>query len=161
MVNAKGKNIDAENAVADLADFAAKNKLNVSELAEQLSVPRSTVAKWFNKKKSGTLPSKSNLEKISSFLAKSDGGRTGNERRVVAEARERAEKIMHLLILLESELGWFRDGDDSARQIFRDKLDPYDIGYIASLMMMLDNEDKFQRWLALTTNRFQYFRGGK
>jgi hypothetical protein len=36
-------------------------------------------------------------------------------------------------------------------------MDPFDTGYLSSLLTMLFSEDKFQRWLEVTTNRFNYF----
>jgi len=82
---------------------------------------------------------------------------------VLQEAQRKTEKIKYLLLLLEDELGWFRDGLEEARKIFRETLDPGDIGYISSLLTMLSDEDKFRRWFTLTTNRFNYFKkkGGK
>ena len=78
----------------------------------------------------------------------------------IEEARNRTSKVRHLLILLEDELGWFRDGDAGARDEFRKGLDASDIGYISSLLTMITDEDKFQRWLALSNARFNYFRKG-
>jgi len=53
---------------------------------------------------------------------------------------------------------WFRDGSKEARDILREELDLSDIGYISSLLTMLGDEDKFKRWLTLTTNRFNFFK---
>ena len=75
------------------------------------------------------------------------------------EAQRRTEKVKYLLLSLEQELRWFRDGSKEARDTFRE-LDSYDIGYISSLLTMLGEEDKFKRWLTFTTNKFQSFKGG-
>ena len=162
----KEKTSDAIQVVSDLVEFASENELNISELAKQLSLPRSTVAKWFSKGNSRTTPSKSSLDRISSFLTRAGKRKTSAEavpeaEERVEEAEERAEKVKHLLLLLESELSWFREGSPSARAAFRKSLDPYDVGYVASMLMMIGDEDKFRRWLALSTNRFRYFKGGK
>jgi transcriptional regulator with XRE-family HTH domain len=77
---------------------------------------------------------------------------------IVQEAQRKTEKVKHLLLFLEEELRWFRDSSKEARDIFRKKLDFGDIGYISSLLTMLGDEDKFKRWLALTTNRFNFFK---
>ena len=69
-----------------------------------------------------------------------------------------ADKAKHLLILLEDELRVFRDGTKPARDVFREELDPDDVGYISSLLNMLGDEAKFARWVRLTTNRFNFFR---
>jgi transcriptional regulator with XRE-family HTH domain len=74
------------------------------------------------------------------------------------ETQRKAEKIKYLLIFLEEELRWFRDGSDQSRNIFRNELDLDDIGYVTSLLTMLGDEGRFKRWLALTTNRFNFFR---
>jgi len=82
-----------------------------------------------------------------------------NQKRVKKDQADRkAEKIKYLLLLLEDELRWFKDSSKEDREIFRKVLDPWDIGYISSLLTMLGDEDKFRRWLALTTNRFNFFR---
>ncbi len=79
------------------------------------------------------------------------------------EAQRRTEKIKYLLIILEEELRWFRDGSIEARNKLRNGLDLDDIGYISSLLTMLGDEGRFKRWLALTTNRFNSFtkKGGQ
>lgn len=77
---------------------------------------------------------------------------------MLKEAQRKTEKIEYLLLLLEKELRWFRDGPKEARDIFRKELTPGDVGYISSLITMLGEEDKFRRWLILTTNRFNSFK---
>ena len=77
---------------------------------------------------------------------------------ILQEAQRKTEKVKLLLLFLEEELRWFRDGSKEARDIFREVLDPGDIGYISSLLTMLGDEDKFRRWLTLTTNRFDFFK---
>src|SRR3990172_9988325 len=77
------------------------------------------------------------------------------------EALRKTDKVKYLLLFLEEELRWFRDASQGAREIFRKQLDPDDIGYISSLLTMLEDEDKFKRWLALTTNRFSFFKKGR
>jgi transcriptional regulator with XRE-family HTH domain len=77
---------------------------------------------------------------------------------LVKEAKRKTEKIKYLLLLLEDELRWFRDSSEKAREILRESLDLGDIGYISSLLTMLGDEEKFRRWLTLTTHRFNFFR---
>lgn len=79
------------------------------------------------------------------------------------EAQRRTEKIKYLLIILEEELRWFRDGSAEARNKLRNGLDLNDVGYISSLLTMLGDEGRFKRWLVLTTNRFNSFtkKGGQ
>ena len=80
-----------------------------------------------------------------------------------AEAKRRTDRLKALLMLLHEELAWFRDGPEEVRVVFRSELDPFDVGYLSSLLAMLSDEDKFKRWLAATTNRFASFggRGGR
>jgi hypothetical protein len=73
-------------------------------------------------------------------------------------AERKIDRIRSLLLLLEEELRWFRDGPLEARRLFRKNLDPMDIGYLSSLLVMLGEEEAFKRWLTLTTNRFNYFK---
>lgn len=79
------------------------------------------------------------------------------------EAKQRTDRLKALLMLLHDELAWFRDGPEEVRGVFRCELDPFDVGYLSSLLAMLSDEDKFKRWLAATTNRFASFgrRGGR
>lgn len=77
---------------------------------------------------------------------------------ILQEAQRRTEKIKYLLLLLEDELRWLRDSSEESRKIFREALDLSDVGYISSLLTMLGDEDKFRRWLTLTTNRFNFFK---
>jgi transcriptional regulator with XRE-family HTH domain len=99
------------------------------------------------------------LEKMASLA----GLKAPNEAFSDQETRRKTEKIKYLLILLEEELRWFRDGSDRSRKILRDELDLNDVGYVSSLLTMLGDEGRFKRWLALTTNRFNFFkkRGGE
>lgn len=74
------------------------------------------------------------------------------------EARRRSERLKAILTILAEELAWFRDGPAEVREVYRSELDPFDTGYLSSLLTMLFAEDKFRRWLQVTTNRFNYFK---
>ena len=74
------------------------------------------------------------------------------------DAKRKAEKVKYLLLLLEDELTWFRDGTKEVRRVYREDLDTDDIGYISSLLNMLGDEERFSRWVGFTTNRFNYFK---
>jgi len=76
----------------------------------------------------------------------------------IGEAKRRSERLKALLIILAEELAWFRDGPAEVREVYRSELDPFDTGYVSSLLTMLFAEDKFRRWLELTTSRFNYFK---
>ena len=79
---------------------------------------------------------------------------------VLATARDRATSVRYLLLLLEGQLRPFRDGSKAERDILRNELDFTDVGYISSLLNMLGEEDTFERWLALTGKRFNFFKKG-
>ena len=74
------------------------------------------------------------------------------------EATRRSERLKALLTILAEELAWFRDGPREVREVYRSELDQFDVGYVSSLLTMLFAEDKFRRWLEVTTNRFNYFK---
>ncbi len=76
----------------------------------------------------------------------------------IGEAKRRSERLKTLLIILAEEIAWFRDGPTEVREVYRSELDPFDTGYVSSLLTMLFAEDKFRRWLELTTSRFNYFK---
>ncbi len=76
-----------------------------------------------------------------------------------AEAKRKANRMKALLTILEEELAWFRDSPPEARETYRLELDPFDVGYVSSLLTMMFSEEKFRRWLQVTTNRFKYFKG--
>lgn len=78
--------------------------------------------------------------------------------KLIIESRRRLNRLKLFLILLEEELAWFRDSPPEVREIFRSELDPFDTGYLSSLITMLFSEDKFLRWLELTNNRFNFFK---
>lgn len=154
-------NNDRDEQVRQLLDqlvaYAREQNLSNRELAIQLGMPYKTLSKWqsFTLGKEVRTPSKAYLSRIREFLLEKA------RPEVYAKAKEaklRAEKIKYLLLLLEDELGWFRDGDGAAREEFRRELDASDIGYISSLLTMLTEEEKFNRWRALTTAGFRHFK---
>lgn len=74
------------------------------------------------------------------------------------KAVERTERLKFLLTLLAEEIAWFRDSPKETRQVLRERVNSMDTGYISSMLTMIFEEEKFQRWLRATTNRFSYFR---
>lgn len=77
----------------------------------------------------------------------------------VREARQGAEKAKLLLLLLESELRLFRDGNEEVRGVFRQELDEGDVGYVGCLLTALTGtEEQFERWLAFGTYKFNFFK---
>lgn len=81
----------------------------------------------------------------------------------LSEAGHRVDRVKSLLSILADELAWFRDGPVEVREMYRQDLNQQDANYVSSLVTMLGDEDKFRRWLTLTTARFGHFRtkGGR
>lgn len=123
----------------------------VKELADEIGWDTQNLNNHLQNK---DMPPKLVVEKI----AKIAGFETIDLDRILQEAQRRTEKAKHLLLFLEEELRWFRDSSKEGRDIFRGELDFGDIGYISSFLTMLDDEEKFKRWLTLTTNRFNFFK---
>ncbi len=154
-----------------LRSYAAEHQLSRQELAARLEVPYNTVKHWLGPRPGaklnraseqrlqallgGTLPLMKAAPRGEQVLA-AKGAQV--DARLGAEAKRRAQKLKLLLLLLEDELRWFRDGRPESRAAYRADLDAYDIGYVSSLLSMLTDEEKFQRWKALTTHRFRSFR---
>lgn len=157
--------------VRQLDDFAKLNKLTRAELAQRLGVPVTTVEHWFKRGERRTTPIPVLQERIKSLLGQPspnlleqlEKGNAEQKRPTLnveeSEAHHRTQKVRMLLILLEDELRWFQpDERRSAREMFREQLNAFDIGYISSLLSMLTEEQKYQRWKALTSYRFKGFR---
>lgn len=69
------------------------------------------------------------------------------------EAMHRATQIQKLLTTLSSELEFFKNGSREAREILRKRVSGREVGYITSLLRALYDEDKFERWMALSAGR--------
>jgi transcriptional regulator with XRE-family HTH domain len=150
----------AEQVLSRLSIYAKEHNISKRKLAEEIGIPHETLNKWwfFTQRKDARKPSEQYVERIAEFLESKETPEIYSQR---LEARHRANKVRLLLLLLEDELRWFRESDPITRDEFRKELDAYDIGYISSLLTMLTEEDKFQRWLALTTTRFNSFKKGR
>jgi hypothetical protein len=137
--------------------YAREHNLSNRQLAEEVGAPYDTLRKWwvFSRGKGARRPADAHLNAVKEFLEAKSAPEVFAQ---IKEARRRIEKIKYLLLLLEDELSWFRNNERRARDEFRKELDASDIGYISSLLTMLTEEDKFNRWLALTTTRFQSFK---
>jgi transcriptional regulator with XRE-family HTH domain len=145
-----------ESVLSELDTYAKELGISRRELANRVETPYSTVKHWFQQGRSARKPSEANLTKIKAFLESKE---IIGAYQQVTESRRRVEKVKYLLLLLEDELRWFRDNSRDAREIFRKELNASDVGYISSLLTMIREEDKFERWLALTTIQFQSFKG--
>ena len=147
----------ARQLISQLNQYALEHNISRRHLADELGAPYNTLRKWlvFSRGKEVRKPSQVHLNAIKEFLEAKSKPEVYAK---VKEARHRIDKVKYLLLLLEDELRWFRDNEPRARDEFRKELDASDIGYISSLLAMLTEEDKFNRWLALTTTRFQSFK---
>ena len=147
----------ASELLSRLSLYAREHNILNRKLAEELTIPYNTLRGWqfFTQKKKMREPSEQNLVLIEEFLLRKEKPEIYAK---VEEARRRAEKIKYLLLLLEDELRWFKNGDVRIRDEYRKGLNGSDIGYVSSLLTMLTEEDKFARWLALTTIQFNSFK---
>ena len=147
----------AKQLLSQLNAYAREHNLSNRQLAEELGAPYNTLNKWwvFSHAEGARKPSEPHLNIIREYLEAKNKPELYLQ---IKEARRRIEKVKYLLLLLEDELRWFRDNEPKAREEFRKELDASDIGYISSLLTMLTEEEKFNRWLALTTTRFQSFK---
>jgi transcriptional regulator with XRE-family HTH domain len=123
----------------------------IRELADEIGWDVQSLS---NYRQSKDMPPRLVVEKI----ARTAGFETPALDFILQEAKRKTEKVKHLLLFLEEELRWFRDSSKESRDTFRKELDISDIGYISSLITMIGDEDKFKRWLTLTTNRFNFFK---
>ncbi len=124
---------------------------SLEELAEQLGWTTDGLRACFENE---SQPPRLVAERLAQLLALNIPlGKVSRE-----EAMRRLERLKALLTLAVEELAWFRDGPAEVREIYRSELDQFDTGYLSSLLTMLSAEDKFQRWLEVTTNRFNYFK---
>jgi len=134
-----------DKMLEDIDHYAFLKNLTRKEMADKLNIPLGTFKKWFLKGKDRREPTISHIKTIREFFD-------------ILEAEKRAEKIRLLLILVNEELTWFREGSRGKRDCFRRAIDQGDAGYVSSLLIMLGEEDKFERWSALTTHRYKSFK---
>lgn len=147
----------AQELLSRLNTYAKEHNLSKRELSEKLNVPEGTLGKWwfFTQGKSARKPSEPHLATVEEFLLRKESPEVYAK---IEEARHRSEKIKYLLLLLEDELRWFKNADARIRDEYRKELNGSDIGYVSSLLTMLTEENKFARWLALTTTHFNSFK---
>jgi len=64
----------------------------------------------------------------------------------------KVEAVENILYTLNHELEFFKQGSANSREILRQRLNGPDVGYVATLLKALFDEEKFQNWLAMTTH---------
>ena len=123
-------------------------------LASKLEISQSTVAQW----ESGRVcPKPQQQVRIVAWL-KEVSAVLGPEIAKQIEAKEHCMQLKNLLNLLEFHLRYFKNEHPEVRETYRREFDVYDMGYLTSLIEMLFDEGKFQRWKIFTTHRFRGFR---
>lgn len=136
--------------------------LTTRKLGTILGTACSSISNW---ESGATCPTPENLARIRMWLQQAELSEAPRRLEIHREAKERSEQLKHLLNMLEFHLRYFQDGLAEARDTYRRELDVYDVGYLTSMLEMLFDEDKFQRWKVFTTHRFGGFRrkrdGGK
>lgn len=139
----------------ELEGFRREEGISKKDIARILDIPYETFQKWFQK--GGRRPAPRYLERIREYV-ESSGEKIAVPSLLLKEADWKSKKIEFLLLLLEEELRWFKECREELRELLREELDFNDVGYITSLLTMLSDEERFQRWLALSSNRFRFFR---
>ena len=157
---------DIERFLISLSKYGQDNHLSIKDLASKIGIPYMTLCKWpyFTKRKNVQMPSAKYIELINKFLLTGIESSKKLQKPIIShvnltETKSRTQKIKYLLLLLEDELRWFKDNNSATRDIFRKEIDASDIGYISSLLAMINDEENFNRWLKLTTIKFNYFKG--
>jgi len=69
-----------------------------------------------------------------------------------SDVAEKVEAVETALYTLSDELEFFKEGSANSREILRRRLSGPDVGYVATLLKALFDEEKFQNWLAMTTH---------
>ena len=77
------------------------------------------------------------------------------------EALAQVEQLKATLNLLAKQLSFFRDGPREVRAVYRREMKLHNVGYLSSLLGMLADECKFQRWKLFTSIIFRPFRAKK
>lgn len=127
--------------------------LSQEALAAILKVGQTTLSCW----ERGTVsPKPEHQDRIDFWLRAVETKTHGVD--TLKEAQDHCQQLKHLLNLLEFHLRYFQNDSPEARDAYRRELDVYDVGYLTSLMEMLFDEGKFQRWKVFTTHRFEGFR---
>lgn len=144
-----------KNHLENLRTVRLSQGLSQSELASRLGVSQSAISCWEHGRK--VPPKPEHQERIRAWLNEVSAGLLPEIAKQI-EAREHCEQLKNLLNILEFHLRYFQNETPEVRKAYRRVLDVYDVGYLTSLMEMLFDEGKFQRWKVFTTHRFRGFR---
>ena len=76
-------------------------------------------------------------------------------RSFTSDMAQKVEAVEAALYTLSDELEFFKQGSANSREILRQRLSGPDVGYVATLLKALFDEEKFQNWLAMTTHEIR------
>ena len=131
---------------------------SVSKFASALGVPLKAVEEWFYR---GVTP-KSPLYRAKLYFSTGlaeYAPRSGEERDCLDKlekaerlsAEERIGALLASLEVLRENLEYFREGSAKHREDLRVRLDGRYVAYVANLLQLMLNEDRFQEWLAMSS----------
>jgi transcriptional regulator with XRE-family HTH domain len=154
---------EIDQVIGKIEDWRKQQGLNKKEMAKRLGIPYGTYKAWTNNPSRNPLPNY--VEKMKQFLAKLNNQpehlTTSLPTEIPVseqkEAKDRCFRLKLLLTLAMIDLAWFRDGSKEIRDVLRKELNSGDIGYVSSLLNMIQDEKSFQRWQCISTNTFQSF----
>lgn len=165
----KSQSEDIPKLLSEVDRAALKLGISRRELAKNTAIPFNTLRCWYAKNPKRK-PSPAHLKRLLAFLGSVTTTTARSTSQSFLEARNgkgettlRTQRLKEIMKSLYDELVWFCKNGKEARDILRTELNPFDVGYISSLATMLSEEDKYLRWSAATTYRFNFFRrrGGK
>lgn len=146
---------DVKEQLQKLGTARVAQRLSQELLASILGISQSTVAHW---EAGRVCPKPQQQERIVAWLKEVEEKGPIPSLGKWGEARERCNQLKNVLNILEFHLRYFQNETPEAREAYSRELDVYDVGYLTSLMEMLFDEGKFQRWKVFTTHRFGGFR---
>jgi len=147
---------DVKEQLQKLRTARVAQGLSQELLASIFGISQSTVSTW---EACRVCPKPQQQHRIIAWLKEVEGKGLTPSLGEWVEASERCNQLKHLLNLLEFHLRYFQNETPEAREAYRREINVYDVGYLTSLMEMLFDEAKFQRWKVFTTHRFSEFRG--
>ena len=149
-----------QEPILRIKQFMATTGLGQTDVAKMLELKRSS----FQDALYGKSICFENREKVERFgrrlekLGISKLKVTGVVASVSESVEQRVERIKHLLLVLESDLRFFK-GSREARAFFQKLLDCGDVGYVGCLLTALTGDEaQFERWLESSTYQFDFFK---
>ena len=130
-------------------------EMSQSQLADIIGVSDRAISVW----ELGTkTPRSEALERIKAWLAEVKAEPEPAHIKELKEMGDYLEETKRCLLSLEFILRYFVNGKVEAREMFRQELDGYDMGYLISCLEAMGNEARYQRWKMMSTYKFNSFR---